>query len=243
MTEVPVPPLLAVTAVEALPGFQLRLTFENGEIRRFRMVRLLTGAAGVFTPLRRVERFGQVFVANGTVCWPGDVDLDPELLYQESAPENREAEGFMGVANGLFDIPDEHDYPRDPEWESMPDVGREVWPRDSEDRASWARAQAQALRTRDVAHLDWEGLADEMLGVARLGLVGDSPAEASGQCKPLASGIDLEVALQKFYELGMNDGDLGYDYWYQIGKLLKRATGMQAEIDALSRELERCRAR
>lgn len=40
----------------------------------------------------------------------------------------------------------------------------------------------------------------------------------------------------------MADGDLGYAYWYQIGQLLKRAAGMQAEIDALSKELERCRA-
>lgn len=129
MTEVPVPPLLAVTAVEALPSFQLRLTFENGEVRLFDMNCFLKRASGVFIHLRNAELFGQAFVANGTACWPGDVDLDPELLYQESAPENREAEDRIGVAKGLFDIPDEHDYPRDPEWESMPDVGREVWPR------------------------------------------------------------------------------------------------------------------
>lgn len=57
------------------------------------------------------------------------------------------------------------------------------------------------------------------------------------------NGIDLKIALQKIHELSLADGDLGYEYWYQIGKLLKRAAGMQAEIDALSRELERCRAR
>ena len=57
------------------------------------------------------------------------------------------------------------------------------------------------------------------------------------------NGIDLKIALQKIHELSLADGDLGYEYWYQVGKLLKRAAGMQAEIDALSRELERCRAR
>lgn len=40
----------------------------------------------------------------------------------------------------------------------------------------------------------------------------------------------------------MEDGDLGYAYWCQVGQLLQRAAGMQAEIDSLSRELERCRA-
>lgn len=57
------------------------------------------------------------------------------------------------------------------------------------------------------------------------------------------NGIDLEIALQKIHELALADGDLGYAYWYQVGQLLRRAAGMQAEIDALSKELELCRAR
>lgn len=44
MTEVSAPPLLAVTVVDALPGFQLRLTFESGEVRLFDMVRFLMRA-------------------------------------------------------------------------------------------------------------------------------------------------------------------------------------------------------
>ncbi|MDR6392574.1 hypothetical protein [Paraburkholderia phenoliruptrix] len=55
--------------------------------------------------------------------------------------------------------------------------------------------------------------------------------------------IDLEIALCKFHELGLEDGDLGYAYWYEVGQLLKRAAGMQAQVDALSEELEQCRAR
>lgn len=55
--------------------------------------------------------------------------------------------------------------------------------------------------------------------------------------------IDLEIALRKIHELALADGDLGYAYWYQVGQLLRRAEGMQAEIDSLSKELELCRAR
>ncbi|WP_232484178.1 BPSL0761 family protein [Burkholderia ubonensis] len=51
--------------------------------------------------------------------------------------------------------------------------------------------------------------------------------------------IDLAVALRTIHELAMADGDLGYEYWHGIGKLLQRASDMQAEIDALSEELER----
>jgi hypothetical protein len=57
------------------------------------------------------------------------------------------------------------------------------------------------------------------------------------------SGIDLEIALRKFHELGLADGDLGYAYWYEVGQLLKRAASMQAQIDALSKELEQSRAK
>lgn len=56
------------------------------------------------------------------------------------------------------------------------------------------------------------------------------------------SRIDLETALRKFHELGLEGGDLGYAYWYEVGQLLKRAAGMQARIDELSKELEQCRA-
>ncbi|MBB5441610.1 MULTISPECIES: hypothetical protein [unclassified Paraburkholderia] len=59
---------------------------------------------------------------------------------------------------------------------------------------------------------------------------------------PSENHIELEIALRKIHELAMADGDLGYAYWYKVGQLLQRAAGMQAEIDSLSRELERCRA-
>ena len=54
--------------------------------------------------------------------------------------------------------------------------------------------------------------------------------------------IDLGIALRKIHELAMAEGDLGYAYWYEVGRLLQRAANMQAEIDLLCKELERCRA-
>ena len=55
--------------------------------------------------------------------------------------------------------------------------------------------------------------------------------------------IDLDIAFRKIHELAMENGDLGYSYWYQVGQLLRRAAGMQAEIDALRDEVERYRTR
>ncbi|QQC65564.1 hypothetical protein I6I06_12825 [Paraburkholderia ginsengisoli] len=59
----------------------------------------------------------------------------------------------------------------------------------------------------------------------------------------LDNHIDLEIALRKFYELGLEDGDLGYAYWHEVAQLLKQAAGMQSRIRELSKELEQCRAR
>lgn len=56
------------------------------------------------------------------------------------------------------------------------------------------------------------------------------------------NSLDLDIALRKIHELAIADGDLGFAYWHAIGQLLRRAGGMQAEIDVLTKELERCRA-
>ncbi|MFM0553802.1 hypothetical protein P0D69_22910 [Paraburkholderia sediminicola] len=68
-------------------------------------------------------------------------------------------------------------------------------------------------------------------------------ASKEGNVMNSGTDIDLEIALRKFHELGLADGDLGYAYWYEVGQLLKRAASMQAQIDALSKELEQSRAK
>ena len=60
---------------------------------------------------------------------------------------------------------------------------------------------------------------------------------------PTENEIDLDIALRKIHELALADGDLGYEYWHEVGQLLRRAAGMQVQIDELSKELELCRAK
>jgi hypothetical protein len=103
------------------------------------MSRLLVRESTVFTPLRRVSLFRQVFVENGTVRWPGGADIDPELLYEQSFPESEESlvEGLTAMpdvgkdedfscrkidtANEWFEMPEETPpsaYPVDTAWEN-----------------------------------------------------------------------------------------------------------------------------
>lgn len=55
--------------------------------------------------------------------------------------------------------------------------------------------------------------------------------------------FNLDIALRKFHQLGMEDGDLGAEYWNHISRLLKQAADMDARLERLSQELRDCQAR
>ena len=80
--------LLDVTRVSATDDYQLALEFENGECRVFNMRPYL--AKPPFGPLNEVAVFELARVENGTVTWPGDLDIAPETLCDKSAPAPRE---------------------------------------------------------------------------------------------------------------------------------------------------------
>jgi len=76
--------LLDVTHVIAQPDFILLLEFENGERRSFDMANYMDQKP--WARLRSGNAFHAAFVENGTVAWPGKVDIDPETLYEFSVP-------------------------------------------------------------------------------------------------------------------------------------------------------------
>ena len=76
--------LLDVVRVEARPGNILVLDFENGERRFFDMAPYLTQKP--FHRLAAQPRFLRARIENGTVSWPGNIDIAPETLYLGSTP-------------------------------------------------------------------------------------------------------------------------------------------------------------
>jgi hypothetical protein len=78
--------LLDVTHVIAQPDFILLLEFENGERRSFDMANYMDQKP--WARLRSGNAFRAAFVENGTVAWPGNVDIDPETLYELSVPHS-----------------------------------------------------------------------------------------------------------------------------------------------------------
>jgi hypothetical protein len=76
--------LIDVIKVDARDGHWLLLEFENGERRRFDMAPYLHEKPWV--RIKSESLFQRAFVENGTVAWPGNIDIAPETLYDLSVP-------------------------------------------------------------------------------------------------------------------------------------------------------------
>jgi Protein of unknown function (DUF2442) len=80
--------LIKIDSVEPLEGSWLRLTFSDGAVKDVDVGEILA-RGGVFEPIREHrELFEQVRVnpETQTIQWPGEVDLDPEVLYGRFEP-------------------------------------------------------------------------------------------------------------------------------------------------------------
>ena len=73
---------LAVKNVEPVDNFNLILTFENGEKRKFDMNPFLN--TGIFRDLQKIEMFKTVHLSFDTIEWDNEADFDPETLYKLS---------------------------------------------------------------------------------------------------------------------------------------------------------------
>lgn len=72
--------------ISVLPreDFHLVLAFDTGECRLFDARPYLE--KGIFQSLQDIRVFRRAFVALDTVCWPGNLDIAPETLYDRSVP-------------------------------------------------------------------------------------------------------------------------------------------------------------
>jgi hypothetical protein len=80
--------IVRVTEVQPLQGHSIKATFSDGAVKEIDLSDLLA-AGGVFGPIyERRDLFERVAVNpdSGTIEWPGEVDLDPEVLYGHHEP-------------------------------------------------------------------------------------------------------------------------------------------------------------
>jgi hypothetical protein len=77
--------LVRIKKAVPLHGFRLRLTLTDDRTVERDVTDLLTGP--VFEAIRRAPAlFRQVRVEHGTVVWPGEIDLCPDVLIWNGPP-------------------------------------------------------------------------------------------------------------------------------------------------------------
>lgn len=84
--------MMRVTSVQPLHDFVLRLGFSDGTVRELDLEPILWGP--VFEPLLSdPELFRQVKVDGelGTIVWPNEADLDPDVLYARATGTYQES--------------------------------------------------------------------------------------------------------------------------------------------------------
>ncbi|MFA6061185.1 MAG: DUF2442 domain-containing protein [Gallionella sp.] len=76
--------LLDVVSVVVQPDFVLLVEFENNERRFFDIPTYIDQKP--WSRLKAGNSFENAYIENGTVAWHGNIDIDPETLYEYSTP-------------------------------------------------------------------------------------------------------------------------------------------------------------
>ena len=74
-----------VVEVKPEPDCCLFVRFQDGLSGRFSF--RPEDLTGVLAPLREPQFFRRVFIDQGAVAWPGDIDLAPDAMYRRVASE------------------------------------------------------------------------------------------------------------------------------------------------------------
>jgi hypothetical protein len=74
-----------VVEVKPQPGYRLFIRFKDGlagpvQLRPEELT-------GVLAPLLDARFFDQVFINDGAVAWPGEIDLAPDAMYDQVASQ------------------------------------------------------------------------------------------------------------------------------------------------------------
>lgn len=71
-----------LTKVRPYSNYTLEVEFIDGTCGVVEMSELVkSDKAGVFTVLKDLNLFNQVYVQHGVVTWPGEIDLAPEAMH------------------------------------------------------------------------------------------------------------------------------------------------------------------
>ena len=79
-----------VIEVKPEPDYCLFVRFKDGLTGRVQLSR--EELTGVLAPLLDVQFFERVFIDDGAVAWPGEIDLAPDAMYAQVASRHNESQ-------------------------------------------------------------------------------------------------------------------------------------------------------
>ena len=71
-----------VAGVRVLSGFTIELDFKDSSHATLDLEPWIRGFDGMFEPLRDPAYFALVTVEAGTIVWPNEADMDPDVLFE-----------------------------------------------------------------------------------------------------------------------------------------------------------------
>ena len=84
-----------VVEVKPEADYRLFVRFKDGLMGHVQLPR--EKLTGVLASLLDVELFKQVFIDDGAVAWPGEIDLAPDAMYAEVAGQQHEPQRGMRI--------------------------------------------------------------------------------------------------------------------------------------------------
>ncbi|MBS0350735.1 MAG: DUF2442 domain-containing protein [Proteobacteria bacterium] len=73
-----------LTKVTPLANYRLEVEFMDGTSGTVDLLHLImSDKAGVFEKLKDIQLFNQVYLQQGAVTWPGEIDLAPDAMHDE----------------------------------------------------------------------------------------------------------------------------------------------------------------
>jgi len=82
---------MKIKKAEYLKNYEVKLLFSNGITKIVNFKPVLSGKRKLFEPLHDLEYFKSFFIDDITICWPNELDFDPDFLYEMGKELKKEA--------------------------------------------------------------------------------------------------------------------------------------------------------
>jgi hypothetical protein len=95
---------IAISAVDVLEGYKLRIYFNNGDVRIFDMAAHRERYQGpIFRPIwEDPDEFATAYVDSESVAWSCGADIAPERLYELSQPQPDQVAHDVGALTNML---------------------------------------------------------------------------------------------------------------------------------------------